>query len=174
MIGEREGGEREREREERDLMFHWLMHSLVDSCVCPDWGSNPQPRHAGMVLWPTELPSQGLILMWSFFGETWNHPADSALLQPRFGTLWLLFFPKTKITFEREKISDHRWHSRKYDGAADGDWENCVRSQGAYFGGDWGVIVLCTMFLVSYTFFSRCLYFSYYMARYLLDQPHIF
>ena len=26
---------------------------------------------------------------------------------------------------------------------------NCVRSQGAYFEGDWGVVVLCTMFLVS-------------------------
>ena len=38
---------------------------------------------------------------------------------------------------------------RKYDGAADGDWENCVRSQGAYFAGDWGIIVLRTAFLVS-------------------------
>ena len=30
-------------------------------------------------------------------------------------------------------------------------WENCVRSRGpkAYFEEDWGVIVLCTMFLVS-------------------------
>ena len=25
---------------------------------------------------------------------------------------------------------------KKYDWAADGDWENCVRSQGAYFEGD--------------------------------------
>ena len=29
----------------------------------------------------------------------------------------------------------------------------CVRSQGAYFEGDWGVVVLCTMFLVSCIFF---------------------
>ena len=28
-------------------------------------------------------------------------------------------------------------------------WENCVRSQGAYFQEDWGIIVLFTMFLVS-------------------------
>ena len=28
-------------------------------------------------------------------------------------------------------------------------WENCMRSQGAYSEGDRGVIVLCTMFLVS-------------------------
>ena len=84
-----------------------------------------------------------------FFGETSNHPGDSALLQPRFGTLWLLAFPKTKITFEREEISDHWWDSGKYDVAAGGNWENCVRSWGAYVEGDWGVIVLCTMFLVS-------------------------
>ena len=84
-----------------------------------------------------------------FFGKTSNHPGDSATLQPRVGTLRLRAFPKTKITFEREEISDHQWDSGKCNGAADGNWENWVRSQGAYFEGDWGVIVLCTMFLVS-------------------------
>ena len=66
-----------------------------------------------------------------FFGKTSNDPGDSASIQPRFGALWLLAFPKTIITFEREEISDCQWDSGKYDGAADGDWENCVRSQGA-------------------------------------------
>ena len=84
-----------------------------------------------------------------FFGETSNHPGDSASLQARFGALWLLAFSKTKITFEREDISDHRWDSEKYNGEADSEWENCVRSQGAYFEGYWGIIVLWTMFLVS-------------------------
>ena len=84
-----------------------------------------------------------------FFGETSNHPGDSAPLQPRFDALWLLDFPKTNITFEREEISDNWCDSGKYDRAANGDVENCVRSQSAYFEGDWGVIVLCTMFLVS-------------------------
>ena len=84
-----------------------------------------------------------------FFGEISNHPGDSAPLQPRWGTLRFLAFPQTKITFEREEISDRRWDSGKYDRAADGDWENCVRSQGAYSEGDWGIITLCTMFLVS-------------------------
>ena len=83
------------------------------------------------------------------FGDTSNHPGDSASLQPIFGALWLLSFPKTKVTFKREEISDHRWNSRKYDGAADDGWENCVRFQDAYLDGDWGVTVLCTMFLVS-------------------------
>ena len=42
------------------------------------------------------------------FGETSNHPGGSAPLQPRFGALQLLSSPKTKITFEREGISDPR------------------------------------------------------------------
>ena len=84
-----------------------------------------------------------------FFGETPNHPGDSAPLQSRFSALRRLAFPKTKITFEREEISDLRWNSIKHDRAADGDWETCVRSQGAYFEGDWVVIVPYITFLVS-------------------------
>ena len=105
-----------------------------------------------------------------FFGKTSNHPGDSAPLQPIFGALWLLAFPQTKITFEREEISDHWWDSGNYDGAADGDWENCVRPQGAYIEGDWGVTVLCTMSLVSCIFFNKYLYFSYHITGYLLDR----
>ena len=95
-----------------------------------------------------------------FFGETWNHPGDSIPLQPRFCTLQFLGFPKIKITFEKEEILDHQWVSGKYDRVADGDWENCIRSQGAYFERDWGIIVLCTMFLVFCIIFNICIYFS--------------
>ena len=108
-----------------------------------------------------------------FFGKTSNHPGDSVPLQPICGALRLLPFSKTNITFEREKISDCQWDSGKHDGAADGDWENCVRSQGAYFKGDWGVIVLCTMFLVTCIIFNKCLYSLYYMAGYLLDKSYM-
>ena len=69
-------------------------------------------------------------------------------------------FPKIKITFERKEISDHQRDSGKYDRAAHVNWENCVRSQGAYFAVDWSVIFLCTMFLVSSIFFNKWLYFS--------------
>ena len=106
-----------------------------------------------------------------FFGETSNHPGDSAPLQRISGTMWLLAFLKTKIMFEREEISNHQGDSRKYDRAADGNWENCVRSQSAYFEGDWGIIVLCTVFFVCCIFFNKCIYFSYYMAGYLLGRP---
>ena len=95
--------------------------------------------------------------------------------QPCYSSDWLPVtsdFSQTKITFEREEVSDHQWDSGKYNGRAGDDWENCGRSQGAYFEGDWGVIVLCTMFLLSFIFFRNWLYFSYYMAGYLLDRPH--
>ena len=49
-----------------------------------------------------------------FLWETSNHPGDSAPLDPSFHTLWLVAFPKTKITFEREEISDLQWNSGKY------------------------------------------------------------
>ena len=105
----------------------------------------------------------------------WNikSPRGLSPLQPRFGALQLLAFPKTKMIFEREEISDRRWDSGKYHGAAHGDWETCVRSQGAYIEGDWGIIVLCTIFLASCIILNKCLYFSYYMVGYFLDRPHI-
>ena len=86
-----------------------------------------------------------------FFDKTSNHPGYSVAVQPRFGALWLLAFPQTKIIFEREEISDHWWDSGKYNRAADGDWKNCVGSQGAYSEGDWGIIVQWTscLYLVS-------------------------
>ena len=41
-----------------------------------------------------------------FFGKTSITQGDSAPIKPGFGTLQLLAFPKTEITFEREEISD--------------------------------------------------------------------
>jgi hypothetical protein len=39
-----------------------------------------------------------------FFGKASHHPGLSAPLQHEFGSLWLLAFPKAKITVEREEI----------------------------------------------------------------------
>ena len=39
-----------------------------------------------------------------FFGETSNHPGDSAPLQPRFGMLWLLAFPKLKVPLKAKRF----------------------------------------------------------------------
>ena len=124
------------------------------------WFRRPQLWAAGdWQLHHNNVPTYASCLVQSFFGETSNQPVTQPRLQPRFGTLWLLAFPKTKITFEREEISDRWGDSGKYNRATDGDWENYVRSQGAYFEWDWGVIVLCIMFLVSSIFFTKCLFF---------------
>ena len=77
-----------------------------------------------------------------------------------------------KITYEREEISGHWWGSGKYNEAADCNWENCVKSQGDYFEEEWGFTVLYTIFFVPFIFFNKYIYFSYYMAGYLLDTPH--
>ena len=97
------------------------------------------------------MPAHASRLMQSFFCETSNLPGDSATTQPRFCALQLLAFLKTKITFEREEISDHWWDSRKYNGAADGDWKNCVRSQGATLKGTEASLssVQCFLYLLS-------------------------
>ena len=123
-----------------------------------------------------------------FYSFLVKHQINQATQSPtaKIGALPLLAFPKTKITFEREGISELWWDSGKYDGVSDGNSNKgfcsvfnsgrgtmrTVRSQGACFEGDWGIIVLCMMSLVSCTFFNKCLHFSYSMAGwYFLDRP---
>ena len=108
-----------------------------------------------------------------FFGETSNYPVDLAPLQPRFGALRFLAFPKTKITCE--------WKGR--------DFRPWVRFRKRQWGSWWwlgelcevpqcllwrGLRCHCLVYNVSCIFFSKCLYFSYYMAGHLLDRPHIY
>ena len=83
--------------------------------------------------WLSLLSAQIWCPVTSGFSQNWNH-------------LW------------KEKISDHKWDPGKHDRAADGNWENCVRPQDAYFEGDCGIIVLYMMFLVS-CIFNNCLFF---------------
>ena len=73
-------------------------------------------------------------------------PGYSGPLQPRFGSLQLLAFPKTKLTFEREEISDCRRDSGKYNGIDDG---NCSK----------GFCRMSYIFLISISKFQRPLAF---------------
>ena len=77
-----------------------------------------------------------------FFGKTSSHPGDSVPLQHRFGALQLLDFPKLKSPLKGKRFL-------RFWKVWQGNWENWVRSQAAYFEGDWGLIVLYTMFPVS-------------------------
>ena len=54
------------------------------------------------------------------FGKTSNHPGDSAPFTAQIWSPETSGSSKTKITFEREEISDPLWDSRKYDGATYG------------------------------------------------------
>ena len=47
---ERERAEGSKRQRNIDLLFHLFMHLLVDSCMCPDRGLNPQPWCTGTVL----------------------------------------------------------------------------------------------------------------------------
>ena len=140
-------------------LFRWFRRPQLWATA--DWQlhHNNTPAHASWLMQR---------FWWNIKSPRWLDP-----LQPRFGALQLLAFPKTKITFEREEISYCQWDSGKYYGAADGDWENCVRSQDAYFEGDWGIVFPLQCFLYLVSSFNKCLYFSYYMTEYFLNKPHI-
>ena len=96
------------------------------------------------------------------FGEASNNPADSAPVQLRFGTLRLLVFLKLKSSLEgkwfqtiseiQENMTGQLMAIPKKDFSKSFEqwkrlWEKCVRPQGAYFEGDWSVIVLCAIYL---------------------------
>ena len=52
-----------------------------------------------------------LHLSCKYFGKASHYPGLLAPLQPRFGSLWLLAFPKTKIAIEREEICEWDGHT---------------------------------------------------------------
>jgi hypothetical protein len=61
--------------------------------------------HYGLVL------AHSTALVQTFLGKTPHHPGLSAPLQPRFGSLRLLAFPKDKIAVEMEEICDFDGHT---------------------------------------------------------------
>ena len=106
------------------------------------------------------------------FGKTSNHWGDSAPLQPIFGDLRLMTFPKTKITFENEEISTSMRFSK----------ENTMGQLMAIERTVWGPkvptlkgteaslsYVQCCSYLLSS---SVNVYFSYCVAWYFQDTPH--
>ena len=66
-----------------------------------------------------------------FFGETANHPGHTAPLQPRFGTWWLLSFPK--LTFWL--YQNHLWKGR--------DFRSSMRFRKMWRGSWWWLGELC-------------------------------
>ena len=129
-------------------------------------------KTTGMSNWWWATSSQqctrSLIMSYAeFFDETLNYPGDSATLQHRFGNSWLLAFPQTKNTFDWKR-RDFR-SSGRFRKMWRGSWwwleELCEYFEGEffewdYFEWDWGIIVLCTMFILSFIF-NKCLYITW-------------
>ena len=119
------------------------------------------------------------------FSKTSSHPGDSGTdLAP--WDFWL--FPKLKLPLKgkrfqtvcetQENMTGQLMAIPTKDFTDCFEWwkrclENCVRSQAAYFERDWGIIIACTRFLVSWIFFSKCLCISKYVAEKFLDRPCI-
>ena len=133
------------------------------------WATGDWQRHHSNA--PTHAPRlvQSVLVNYQIIQVTQPSPIP---LQPRFGALWLLAFPKIEITFEREEISDYWWDSGKYNGAAEATsrtvWGPKVPvSKGIQVSLSY---VQCFLYLVSS---SINVYFSYYMDGYFLDRPHV-
>ena len=112
-----------------------------------------------------------------FFGETLNHPGASAPLQPRFGTLWLLAFSKTKITLKGKRFQ-----------TVDEIQENitgqlmvigrimCVKGTEASLSYVWCFLYIVSSSINVFTFYITCLdtfwtdlmYIFYYIYIYIL------
>jgi hypothetical protein len=56
-------------------------------------------------------PAHSTALVQAFLGKASHHPGLSAPLQPRFGSLQLLAFPKAKIADERVVICECEGHT---------------------------------------------------------------
>ena len=100
--------------------LHLILHEAW-TFLCRNYSDESEGHSYGQLVIGSFITSCLLMhhISCRVFGEASNHPVDSAPLKPRFGALWLLSFPKTQMTFEKEEISNHRWDSGKYDGAAD-------------------------------------------------------
>ena len=98
-----------------------------------------------------------------FFGQTSNHPGDSAPLQPRFGTLQLLAFPKLKWSLKQTRFQTMDEIQENMMGQLMALGELC-KVPSAYFEGNWGIIVLFTMFLVPCISCSKCLWKQYNLS----------
>ena len=104
-----------------------------------------------------------------FFRKTSNHLGDSAPLQPRFGTLQLLAFPKTNITLKGKRSQTIDEIQENTTGQLMAMGELCEVPRCLLWR---GLRCRCPLYNVSCIFFNKCLYFSYYTAGYLLDSPY--
>ena len=87
-------------------------------------------------------------------------PGDSVTYSPEPCDVWL--FPKLKSPLKGKRFQ-----------TIDEIQENMMGQLMVIWRSVWGIIVLHTVFLVSCIFFSKFLYFTYYVSGYFLDRPPV-
>ena len=160
---------------------HWVSTCTVWVCIKNDWASNESvsnfvkikhysvetiqmtQKAAAMGSWLLAASSQHTCSCITSHAEFLVKHQITEETQPPYSPdlapCDFRLIPKLKSLLKGRDIRQ-LLRFRKIQRSSDGDGENCVRSQGAYFEGDWGIIVLCMVFLVSCIFFNKCLYFS--------------
>ena len=122
--------------------------SASSQCACPFYGSR-----AG------------------FCGNALHHPCLSAPLQPRFGSLWLLVFPKAKITVQRQEICEcdgrtvHKLSQQRLPADWLAPWDSDCSGTHSKVSSDW---------LSIYIKATRPVLDIFKMAGYFTDSPHIY
>ena len=91
------------------------------------------------------------------------------LYSPCLATCDFWLFPKLKSPLNRKRFQTIDEFRENMMGQLMAIGRTVWKSQGAYFEGDWGVIVLCTVFLVSS---SINVSFTYYMTWYFY-KPYV-
>ena len=107
-------------------MTDWVEHKLcIKFCIKLEHSSMETigmiQKSAAVVNWWLAASSQQstpscIMFRTEVYGKISSHPSDSAPLQPRFGALQLLAFPKTKITFSIETSIEDKIQGTLYIG----------------------------------------------------------
>ena len=110
--------------------------------LCTVWLSQSQwPRKHTSFIMTMHLPI--LQLLCRVFGKASHQPGLSALLQPRFGFLWLLVFSKAKIIIESEVICEcdsrtvHKLSQRRLSANWLAPWESDCSYTHSKVSSDW-------------------------------------
>ena len=115
-------------------------------------------------------PAHSTALVQAVIGKTSHHPGLSAPLQPRFGSLWLLAFPKAKIAVDGEEICEydghtvHKLNQRRLTANWLPPWESDCSRLHNKVSSDW---------MQSYVKATWPVLKIFKMAGYFPDRPHI-
>ena len=94
-----------------------------------------------------------------FFGQNIKSPR---WLSPATAQIWcpmISGFPQNEIHLWKRRDFRPLMRFRKIRWGSWWQLGELCEVQGAYLEGDWDIIAICTMFLISCTFFNKCLFF---------------